>query len=113
MHISKYHWGCFIWGYMHTIALFENKRVTKKEFESVKNYIKNILHIIPCHHCKVEYEKYLTTLPIITYQDFLDDKLILFRWTFLIHNKINEKLKKPTITYKQALNKWTNFKKDN
>ena len=41
----------------------------------------------------------------------LEKPLVLFHWSWQVHNKINKKLNKPTITYEEALQKHTKISK--
>jgi hypothetical protein len=107
MLISKNHWGTFIWSYLHTISIFCDKEVPKVEFYRIKNLLKNIKYIIPCQTCKEEYSKYIPTLNAIKYSLFLKDKMILFKWGFIVHNKVNQKLNKKIFKYEEAIKKWT------
>ena len=45
-----------------------------------------------------EFSKMLNLYPVVPY---LDSKESLIRWTHFIHNKINEKLEKPTISLEE------------
>lgn len=104
---AKDHWGTFIWSYLHVISIFCEKDVSEIEFYKIKNLLKNIKHIIPCQTCKDEYSKYIPSLNSIKYSTVSKDRMILFKWGFLVHNKVNQKLKKKNYTYDEALKKWT------
>lgn len=104
---AKDHWGTSIWSYLHTISLFCEKEIPKVEFYRIKNLLKNIKHIIPCKTCYDEYCKYIPSLNLIKYSAVEKDRMILFKWGVIVHNKINEKLKKKQISYENALKKWT------
>ncbi len=106
MYFAKDHWGTFIWSYLHTISIPCDKEIPKVEFHRIKKLLKNISNIIPCHTCKEEYDKYLNSLKEIKYDKILVDRMILFKWGFIVHNRINKKLKKKQISYDQALDKW-------
>lgn len=107
MILSKNHWGPFIWGYLHTISVFCEKNVSSEDFLKIKKMLKNVQDVIPCTPCEIEYKKFLPSLKKITYGDYLEDNMILFKWTFLVHNKVNLRIKKKTVTYEQALKQWT------
>ena len=107
MLISKDHWGTFIWSYLHTISIFCEEEIPKVEFYRIKKLLENIKHIIPYKTCKDEYSKYLPSLTLIKYSAFLKDRMILFKWGFIVHNRVNKKLNKKQYTYEQVLKKWT------
>lgn len=102
---SRFHWGNFIWGYIHTISIPE-KKLNNYEFKKIKKILENVKFIIPCGECKREYVRHLDLLGDIKYSDFLEDRLIIFRWTVDFHNFVNKKLKKPFFSFEKAEEKW-------
>ena len=107
MLISKDHWGTFVWSFLHTISIFCDEKIPEVEFHKIKNLLKNIKDIIPCKTCKDEYSKYVPSLKLIKYSTLQKDRMILFKWGFIVHNRVNQKLKKRIYTYEEALKKWT------
>lgn len=107
MYKSKYHWGCFLWGYLHTITIFEKEKITIEEFERIKRILLDFKYIIPCDECKDEYSSFLKLLKFIKYEDIMLDRMKLFKWSVIIHNKANKKLGKKYIAYPEALKLWT------
>jgi hypothetical protein len=91
-------WGPHFWFFIHTIALtypiHPNTMTRKKYYE----FINNLPSFIPNQNIS----KYLTILldkyPLTPY---LDNRESFIRWTHFIHNKINQKLKKPKISLEQ------------
>jgi hypothetical protein len=66
--------------------------VTKKKYYE---FIQNLPLFIPVEEISKEFEKMINIYPI---KPYLDNRDSFIRWTHFIHNKINEKLEKPTIT---------------
>ena len=101
---SRDHWGKHLWGFLHTISISDseipedNLRVQKP----IKDNIKMLSNIIPCQICKSDFIK---NLPTIDNLDLYKSK-VLFYWTVDFHNKINNKLNKEEITYKEAEKIW-------
>jgi len=87
---AKVHWGEYLWGFIHTITL-------NNDLKSVE-LLKGVTGVIPCDACK---EMYINNLTLLNNLD-LTEKLVLFHWSVDLHNKVNEKLNKPTITYGEA-----------
>jgi hypothetical protein len=104
---SKYHWGNFIWGYIHTISIPDKKTWNNYCFNKIKKILKDVEFIIPCSECKREYIRHIHLLEEIKYTDFLEDRMVLFKWTIDFHNYVNQKLKKPFFSFEKALEKWT------
>lgn len=91
-------WGPQFWFFLHTIALSYPKHpnaVTKKKYY---DFIQNLPLFIPVEEMSKNFEKLLNLYPIAPY---LDTNKALVKWMHFIHNKINEKLEKNTITLTQ------------
>ena len=66
--------------------------VTKKKYYE---FIQNLPMFIPVERMSSEFTKLLNDYPV---QPYLDKRETFIRWVWFIHNKINQKLEKPTIT---------------
>ena len=98
----KYHWGKSLWEFIHTITVIDfmdNDIYVKQTIE----YLKNIINILPCKKCKIIYQKYIDKLNDIN----INENMVLFKWSFELHNEINVELNQKEITYKEAINTWT------
>lgn len=88
-------WGPHYWFFIHTVAMTYPVRpnaVTKKKYYE---FIQNLPLFIPVENIAGEFSKLLDKYPVMPY---LDNRESLIRWTHFIHNKINKKLEKPTIS---------------
>jgi hypothetical protein len=88
-------WGPHYWFFLHTVAMtypHHPNAVTKKKYYE---FIQNLPLFVPVEEISTELEKIINSYPIAPY---LDNRDSFVRWTHFIHNKINEKLEKPTIT---------------
>ena len=87
-------WGPHYWFFLHTVAMtypHHPNAVTKKKYYE---FIQNFPLFIPVEEISKEFEKMLDVYPITPY---LDNRDSFIKWTHFIHNKINEKLEKPSI----------------
>ena len=88
-------WGPHYWFFLHTISMtypkYPNAATKKKYYE----FIQNLPLFIPVEKISTEFYKLIEEHPITPY---LDNKESLIRWMHFIHNKINTKLEKPTVT---------------
>lgn len=88
-------WGPHYWFFLHTVAMtyphYPNAVTKKKYYE----FVQNLPTFIPVEDISTSFEKMLIKYPVMPY---LDNRDSLVRWMHFIHNKINEKLEKPTIT---------------
>jgi hypothetical protein len=88
-------WGPHYWFFLHTVAMtypHHPNAVTKKKYYE---FIQNLPLFVPVEEISTELEKMINLFPITPY---LDNRDSFVRWTHFIHNKINEKLEKPTIS---------------
>lgn len=94
-------WGPHFWFFLHTIAFAYPKypnAITKKTYY---NFIQNIPTFIPVEDMSKYFQNLLTLYPVTPY---LDSNKALVKWTHFIHNKVNEKLEKNTITLNEFYN---------
>jgi hypothetical protein len=88
-------WGPHYWFFLHTIAItypHHPNAVTKKTYYDL---IQNLHVFLPVEKIAREFSQLLDQYPITPY---LDNRESFVRWTWFIHNKINEKLEKPKIS---------------
>jgi hypothetical protein len=88
-------WGPHYWFFLHTISMtypHHPNAVTKKKYYE---FIQNLPLFIPVDTMSSEFSKLIDQYPVTPY---LDNRESFVRWTWFIHNKINQKLEKPTIT---------------
>ena len=93
-------WGPHYWFVLHTIALRYPKNpndVTKKKYY---DFISNLPLFIPDTKMGDEFAELLDKYPVTPY---LDNNNTFSKWIHFIHNRINEKLKKPTVKYNDFL----------
>lgn len=88
-------WGPHYWFFLHTISMtypHQPNAVTKKKYYE---FIQNLPLFIPVETMSGEFSKLIDQYPVTPY---LDNRESFIRWVWFIHNKINQKLEKPTIT---------------
>jgi len=99
MYAAKYHWGRHMWNYIHSITIVnylseqDNLRFSK----NIYDYLFTLKFL--CNKCQQEYEDELLKIDI----NSLSKPMYLFEWSWNLHNKINNILNKPIITYEEAL----------
>ena len=84
-------WGRSVWESMHYIAAAYPIHPTKSERKAYCMYYKSLINVLPCKSCSVSFKKFMKQLPI---HRFLSSRKKLLYWTYLMHNKVNRKLKK-------------------
>ena len=87
-------WGPHYWFFLHTISMSYPHRpntITKKKYYE---FIQNIPMFIPIETIATYFSQLLDQYPVSPY---LDSRDAFIRWMHFIHNKINQRLEKPTI----------------
>ena len=102
-------WGPKFWFFLHTLSFAYPEQVTndvlkKKYYE----FIQNLPLFIPDQKIGVEFEKILNEYPLSPY---LDSRASFIKWVHYVHNKINEKLGKQTLTLKECYDMYYNHYK--
>lgn len=88
-----YLWANSLWYFLHYSTLFyKNNPKYNKYFASILNLLR---YLIPCPTCKNHYNLMINSF---SYNYFSN----LFRYTVIIHNKVNNRLNKPLINFNQA-----------
>ena len=96
-------WGPHYWFFLHTVAMtypHHPNTVTKKKYYE---FIQNIPLFLPVEEISGQFSKMIDKYPITPY---LDNRDSFVRWVHFIHNKINEKLEKPTISLNEFFLKY-------
>jgi hypothetical protein len=98
---QKFHWGEYLWGYIHTISIIDFENNYEYNKNAIK-YLKNVEELIPCESCKKFYIEYIKKLEELD----LNKSMILFKWSIDLHNEVNKKLNKKIWAYEDALKHW-------
>jgi hypothetical protein len=88
-------WGPHYWFFLHTVAMCYPHRpntITKKKYY---DFIHNIPLFIPIENMASHFSQLLDQYPVSPY---LDSRDAFIRWMHFIHNKINQRLEKPSIS---------------
>ena len=89
--MTPYIWGSSLWESIHFVAAGYPNKPTVEQKRNYCNFFKAISNVLPCTACSLSFKKYMKALPIHKY---LKSRKRLLYWTYLIHNKVNRKLKK-------------------
>ena len=96
-------WGPHYWFFLHTLAMtypHHPNAVTKKKYYE---FIQNMPLFLPVEEISGEFSELLDKFPIMPY---LDNRDSFVRWMHFIHNKINEKMEKPSISLSEFFVKY-------
>ena len=90
-------------------------RPNKDDKNTYTNFFKTIQHVLPCIYCRRSFKQYIQELPI---EPYLKNKRLLVKWLYLMHNKVNDKLRKqglnsnPDPTFTEVCARYKQFVKD-
>lgn len=88
-------WGPHYWFFLHTLAIHYPNNPNESTKKIYHEFIYSLPIFIPVESISKEFTAMLNNYPILPY---LDSKKSLVKWINFIHNKINEKLEKPTVS---------------
>jgi hypothetical protein len=93
--------GPGIWYVMHLNA---KKAINNQSKEKFKEFIEHVIANLPCSVCQEHATSYYKSNPL---QDFWNikengEEIGLFKWTWNFHNTVNNRLKKPFVSWENA-----------
>lgn len=108
-------WGKHGWILFHSVAIccdeiLKNNTNTNELEKTIKKFYTSVQHILPCIYCRRSFSQYIKELPIDSYLK----KRKIFKWLYLIHNKVNKKLRdqgysiKKDPSYEEVYEKYRN-----
>lgn len=97
-------WGTHLWGFIHTLTVidFEPEMNEIHQRRVIQN-LKAIPDVFPCAMCLPTYQEALAKLDPLP----LRESMVLFKWSWELHNAVNKKLSKPDLSYEDAIKRWT------
>lgn len=84
-------WGPHAWHFLHAITLSYPINPTEKQKKNYKLFFHNLVNILPCSNCSINYTYHIKQLPI---EPFLKNRKTLVSWLIQIHNMTNKHLNK-------------------
>ena len=98
-------WGPPLWKEMHIKTFNYPENPTQQDKVRIVKYFKNIKNRIPCDKCKRHYTRELFIDPV---ENHVNSKKKLIKWLIDLHNKVNARLGKRIISYKEAYSLYEN-----
>ena len=83
-------WGPDGWLLLHQIAYTYPLTPTQIDKDNYKIFFESLKYVLPCIWCRKSYIIFVEELPIT---DYLHSRAALSEWLYLIHNKVNDKLR--------------------
>lgn len=98
MGLSPTIWGSQAWQLIHCVALTYPQNPTEQDRENYLGFLKMLGEVLPCEICAEHFRQNMDAMP-----PRMDNRTEFFEWTVDIHNLVNQKNGKRTISYKEAL----------
>lgn len=89
-------WGPHFWFFINTLAITYPHNPNDVTIKKYYEFIQNLPVFIPVSEIGNDFHKLLELYPVSSY---LDSRKSFTKWVHFIHNKINEKLEKPKISF--------------
>ena len=93
-------WGNQGWFFLHIISFNYPENPTQEDKEYYRTFFVNLKNVLPCNECKIHYSKLIEEFPI---EPHLDSKKELFKYVYILHKKVNKRLKKRNESFKNVL----------
>jgi len=97
-------WGSQFWFVLHTIAFSYPKHPNKVTKRKYYDTVMNIPLFLPNSDIGDKFSKLLDKYPVTPY---LDSRESFIKWTHFVHNRVNEQLQKPIMSYANFIDKYT------
>ena len=98
-------WGPTLWHSMHLISAGYPEKPSPVTKSRYKRYFQSLGYVLPCSNCAKSYRKFVRMYPI---QSYLNSKKNLMYWVYLMHNRVNKKLKKKvSISWRTVCTKYS------
>lgn len=90
-------WGPSAWKLMHLVAYNYPEKPNKEDMNNYGMFYNNLKYILPCKYCRISLANFMEELPI---EKYIHSRRKLTEWVYLIHNKVNNKLRKEKLNDK-------------
>jgi len=96
-------WGSHYWFFLMTVALTYPDYVNAVTKRKYYDLIQNMPIFIPNAEISKNFSEMLNEYPVTPY---LDNRDSFVKWIVFIHNKVNERLGKPSMTMDEAMDRY-------
>jgi hypothetical protein len=99
MQTSK--WGPSAWDYLHTLTFNYPEKPTDDNKKYYYELFNNLKFTLPCKYCRESYNIFFKYIDI---NNYLNDRMGITYWLYIIHNIVNYKLNKKTVDFIDVVN---------
>ncbi len=102
-------WGPSMWHCLHTISFNYPIKPSKKTKEQYYNYMKALNHVLPCRHCRDNYQKNLKSVKFS--KRVFKNRNTFSRFMYNFHEEVNKMLgKQSNLTYEDVRTRYEHFR---
>jgi hypothetical protein len=102
-------WGPSAWHFIHTVSFNYPNNPTLQQKKQYKNFITNLVHILPCGHCRTNLKNNLKAHPL-TMND-MKNRDSYSRYVYNLHEIVNKMLKKRSgLSYCDVRERYEHFR---
>lgn len=104
--------GIGSWFVIHTMAFYCKDKKSKENFIQL---MKTMKLVFPCHYCREHMTNFMKEEPLKNYEKkkYKDNYNVgYFYWTWKLHNEVNKRLKKKTISFHEAYEFFSNLEQN-
>jgi len=105
MRVNK--WGNHGWEFLHTTTFNYPLKPLENDKINYKTLMTSLNYTLPCIYCQKSMITYSKYIPI---DNYLDDRNGLTYWLYIIHNLVNSKLGKETISFFDVIKKYESYR---
>ena len=93
--------GNATWTFLHTMAAYFPASPSKEDQRDIAEFFRILGKFYPCVTCAKDFQVDLKASPVVA-----TSNVELSRWLCRMHNKVNEKLGKPTFDCSRIFERW-------
>ena len=102
-------WGPAQWHFLHTMSFNYPVKPTNKDKKHYRDYMLNLVNILPCKHCRENLKKNYKVFPLT--MDCMKDRNSFSRYVYRLHERINKNLGKDSgLTYCDVGERYEHFR---
>jgi len=90
-------WGPSAWNFLHHVTFSYPENPTPQEQQDAEQFFSSLRSLLPCEEYKTNFVHELSTFPVDT-----RSRYALSNWLVNVHNSVNVRLNKKTLTYAEA-----------
>ena len=96
-------WGKHAWEFLHACSFEYPDDPSDQDKLAAKALFRSLVRMLPCDDCCRHYHQEMEQDPI---ENSLGSKEELMSWVLRLHNKVNQRLGKPTLTLQDMFDKY-------